>query len=51
MEIDPKLGMNELPDDFFPSEDPLRGSLRSMTCDLLPAFSAVDEAVSYAVVK
>lgn len=50
MEIDPNLGMSELPDDFFSEEDPMRGAAKNMMTELLGAFPGIDEAMSYSEV-
>lgn len=50
MEIDPNLGMNELPEEFFSQDDPMRGAAKSMMTELLGAFPGIDEAMSYSEV-
>lgn len=50
MEIDPNLGMGELPEEYFSAEDPMRGAAKSMMSEILGAFPGVDEAMSYAEV-
>lgn len=46
MEIDPNLGTEQLPDDFFQQDDPMR-SARGIIKDLLGSFPGIDEAMSY----
>jgi len=50
MEIDPNLGMGELPEEFFSEEDPMRGAAKSMMSEMLGAFPGIDEAMSYSEV-
>ncbi|OTF78534.1 hypothetical protein BLA29_008855, partial [Euroglyphus maynei] len=46
MEIDPNLGTDQLPDDFFQQDDPMR-SAKGIIKDLLGSFPGIDEAMSY----
>lgn len=50
MEIDPNLGITELPDEFLQENDPLRGASKSVVSELLGALPGIDEAMSYAEV-
>ncbi|XP_074598087.1 ATPase ASNA1 homolog [Brevipalpus obovatus] len=50
MEIDPNLGVAELPDEFLQESDPLRGVSKSVISELLGALPGIDEAMSYAEV-
>lgn len=50
MEIDPNLGVSELPDEFFADDDAMRGTARTMMNELLGAFPGIDEAMSYSEV-
>ena len=50
MEIDPNLGMNELPEEFFSTDDPMRGAAKNVMSELLNAFPGIDEAMSYSEV-
>ncbi|GIY44733.1 ATPase ASNA1 homolog [Caerostris darwini] len=48
MEIDPNLGVTQLPEEYFSTDDPMR--LGKSIQELLGAFPGIDEAVSYAEV-
>lgn len=50
MEIDPNLGVGDLPEEFFSEDDPMRGAAKSMMSELLSAFPGIDEAMSYSEV-
>ena len=50
MEIDPNSGFAELPEEFFTSDDPIRGASKSVVSELLGALPGIDEAMSYAEV-
>ncbi|KAI1289429.1 ATPase ASNA1 -like protein [Halotydeus destructor] len=50
MEIDPNLGMGELPEEYFSDDDPMKGAAKSMMSELLGAFPGIDEAMSYSEV-
>ena len=49
MEIDPNLGLNDLPDDFFDEKDVMRTG-RKMIQEMFASFPGIDEAMSYAEV-
>jgi arsenite-transporting ATPase len=49
MEVDPNLGVADLPDDYFDEKDVMKVG-RKMITELLSAFPGVDEAMSYAEV-
>lgn len=47
MEIDPNLGINDLPEEFFSDNDPIKGIAKNTLSELLSAFPGIDEAMSY----
>jgi len=49
MEIDPNLGLNDLPDDFFDEKDVMRSG-RKLIQEMFSSFPGIDEAMSYAEV-
>lgn len=50
MEIDPNLGVSELPDEFFSDGDPIKGMAKNAFAEILGAFPGIDETMSYAEV-
>jgi len=49
-EIDPNIGYNELPDEFFDALDGDTRVAKNIMQELLNAFPGIDEAMSYAEV-
>jgi len=47
MEIDPNVGFNELPDDYFEGESNFWRSNRGLVQEIFAAFPGIDEAMSY----
>ncbi len=50
MEIDPNIGFNDLPEEYFDGESDAWRSSRGVIQELLGAFPGIDEAMSYAEV-
>ncbi len=48
MEIDPNIGFNDLPDEYFDGENDIWRASRGAFQELLGAFPGIDEAMSYA---
>jgi len=49
-EIDPNIGYNELPDEFFDTLDGGKRVAKNIMQELFNAFPGIDEAMSYAEV-
>ena len=48
MEIDPNIGFNDLPDEYFDGENDIWRASRGAFQEFLGAFPGIDEAMSYA---